>query len=594
MSGRIYRAAWALVAIPLAVAAFTVGRPAPLPRPALPPSFDEAVAEQLARSFAEMHPDRVPGSESAREAAAWVEEQLAAYNLRVERQTFIETIPGLGPVTLTNLIARPLRVGPQRSPETILVLAHRDNLGLSQGIDDNASGTAALIELARNLSTLTVSHTIVFVSTDGGAWGNLGAAALARRADLRGQTLAVVNLDALGGPGPPRLELIGDRPRSPTGVLLATAEASVVDETGEAPAHPGAVEQLLDLAFPFSLQDHAPFLAAGVSAVTLTSAAGRPPPARGDTALRPEKLGVLGRAAQSLVVSLDAAAETTRGTGSFVYLGGRFIRGAGIEFVLVVALVPALLATLDLFARLRRREVFLGGALRGFRSRLLAWLWIGALGVLFTAAGAFPGGTPRPLATATPAASDWPLEALLGFGVLALAGWLLARSRLVPRGPVERADELGGHLVAMLALCGVSLAVAVANAFALVLFLPSLHVWLWAPHVRDRPVLVRALLFSLGLAGPAGLIASFATRYGLGFDAPWYVVTLFTTGYASTTLLACLLVWAAAAAQVGAILFGRYAPYPGPADRPPRGPVRTAIRRGVLAARHRQSSPVSG
>ncbi|MCL4289051.1 MAG: M28 family peptidase [Thermoleophilia bacterium] len=589
VSGRIYRAAWALVAIPLVVAAFTVGRPAPLPRPALPPSFDQAVAERLARSLAEAYPDRTPGSTGARAAAGWVEEQLTAYNLRVERQTFARTIPGLGTVTLTNLLARPLRVGPQRSAETILVLAHRDNLGLSQGLDDNASGTAALIELARNLSTLTVSHTIVFASTDGGAWGNLGAAALADRADVRGQTLAVVNLDSLGGNGSPRLEFAGDSPRSPTGVLLATAEASVLDQTGRAPALPGAVAQLLDLAFPFSLQDHAPFLAADVSAVTLTSTSGRPPPPREDTALSVEQLGVLGRAAQSLVVSLDAAAETTRGTASFVYLGGRFIRGAGIQFVLVVALVPALLATLDLFARLRRRGLLLGSALRSFRSRLLAWLWLGALGALFTAAGAFPGGASRPLAPDTAAAETWPLEALLGLGALALAGWLFTRGRLVPRGPVERADELGGHLVAMLALGGVGLAVALTNAFALILFLPSVHAWLWAPHFRDRPVLVRALLYALGLAGPAGLVASFATRYGLGFDAPWYVATLFTTGYASTALLACLLVWAAAAAQVGVVLFGRYAPYPPAAERAPRGPIRTAIRSGARAARRRRA-----
>ena len=591
MSGRIYRAAWALVAVPLAVAAFTVGRPAPLPRPTLPPSFDEAVAEQLARSFAEANPDRSPGSTGGRAAASWVEGQLAAYNLRVERQTFTRTIPGLGTVTLTNLLARPLQVGSQRSPETILVLAHRDNLGLSQGLDDNASGTAALIELARNLSTLTVSHTIVFASTDGGAWGNLGAAALAERDDLRGPTLAVVNLDALGGAGPPRLELGGDSPRSPTGVLLATAEASVLDQTGVAPALPSAAEQLLDLAFPFSLQDHAPFLAADVSAVTLTSTSGRPPPPRGDTALAVEQLGVLGRAAQSLVVSLDAAAETTRGTASFVYLGGRFIRGAGIQFVLVVALAPALLATLDLFARLRRRGLVLGGALRSFRSRLLAWLWLGALGALFTAAGAFPGGTPRPLAPDTAAATAWPLEALLGLGALALGGWLLTRARLIPHSPVERADELGGHLVAMLALSAVGLAVALTNAFALIFFLPSLHAWLWAPHFRDRPVPARALLYALGFAGPAGLVAAFATRYGLGFDAPWYVATLFTTGYAPTALLGCFLVWGAAAAQIGAVLFGRYAPYPTAAERPPRGPVRAAIRRGARAARRRRDRP---
>ena len=583
VSGRMYRAAWALIALPLLLAAFTVGRPEPLPEPALPPAFDQQTAVQLATDLTRLFPDRSPGTVEARNAATWVARRLEDYNLSVERRSFTAEIPGLGEVELTNVVARPLRIGPQRSPEAIVVMAHRDNVG--QSANDNASGTAALIELARNLSTLTVSHTIIFVSTDGGAYGNLGAAELAADLRFRKDVLAVVNLDALGGSGPPRLEFAGDSPRSPAGVLLATADASALDQTGVTAVHPNASDQLLDLAFPFSLYDQAPFLGQGVSAVTLTSAGDRPPRPEGDTAVNPDTLGALGRTAQALVTSLDGAAEVARGTDSFVYLGGRFIRGLAIELVLFVALLPVLLTTLDLLARLRRRGISLGPALRSYRSRALVWFWTGGLAALFTVAGAFPGGAPRPLSPDTEPAQSWPFAALVGLCVLSAAGWFLARIRLIPREPAERGDELAGHLAAMLALCVVALGLAVTNGFSLLFVLPSLHAWLWAPHVRDRNVVVRAGVYALGLAGPAFPIGSFALRFDLGLDAPWYLASLFSVGYASTVLFLAFLAWGAAAGQVAAILFGRYAPYPSPGERPARGPFREAVRRTVLFAR---------
>jgi hypothetical protein len=46
--------------------------------------------------------------------------------------------------------------------------------------------------------------------------------------------------------------------------------------------------------------------------------------------------------------------------------------------------------------------------------------------------------------------------------------------------------------------------------------------------------------------------------------------------------------WAAAAGQLVAIVGGRYAPYPSAAERPPRGPLRQAIRQLVLAQRRRR------
>ena len=69
-----------------------------------------------------------------------------------------------------------------------MITAHRDNSGEGPSANDNASGTGALIELARSyasvggttLAQAQPAHTLVFVSTDGGAFGALGAARFAR------------------------------------------------------------------------------------------------------------------------------------------------------------------------------------------------------------------------------------------------------------------------------------------------------------------------------------------------------------------------------------------------------------------------------
>ena len=42
-----------------------------------------------------------------------------------------------------------MAVAPGQSPDVIVVMAHRDDTGVGPGANDNASGTAALLELAR-------------------------------------------------------------------------------------------------------------------------------------------------------------------------------------------------------------------------------------------------------------------------------------------------------------------------------------------------------------------------------------------------------------------------------------------------------------
>jgi hypothetical protein len=211
------------------------------------------------------------------------------------------------------------------------------------------------------------------------------------------------------------------------------------------------------------------------------------------------------------------------------------------------------------------------------------WAWAAALFGFFSFTGLLPGGEARPIPLDTPLAGDWPVLALGLLGTLAAIGWLVARPQLVPRREVTRPEELGGHLAAMLVLGVVALVVAAQNPYALVFVLPSLHAWLWLPHVAD--LYARLAVYAVGFAGPLLLLGSFAFRFDLGLDAPWYLLALTAVGYVPIPLAVAFVAWGAAASQVCAVAVGRYTPYPEQAERPERGPLRESIRQAVLFTR---------
>ncbi len=596
VSGRTYRGTWLLVALPLLLAAFTVTRPAPLSKPELPAAFDTQGARELARDLANTYPDRFPGTAGAAEAAAWFVDQLTPYGFQTRTDKFEATIAGRGRLPFENLVA----VAPGRSDSTIVIAAHRDNSGVSTGANDNASGTAALIELARSYANpagassapsssrrVSPTHTIVFLSTDGGLLGGIGAQHFLEHSPLARDVVAVINLDAIAGPGRARLEFAGDEPRSPSITLVATAAARILEQANLPPQRPSALRQLLDLAFPFSFYEQAPFVGHGVSAVTITSAGDRPPLSFGDTPrqLHVGRMGQIGRSAQQLLASLDAGLELATGTASYVYLGARVIRGWAIEFVLVAALLPFLAAAVDLFALTRRRRIPLGAAVRSFRTRLGFWIWLAVAFELVGLLGFWPHAAARPPAPQTSAGTDWPALGLIVLAGLAVSGWLVSRERLLPKREATTEEELAGHTVALLALGIAGLLVVAVNPFALVFVLPSLHAWLWLPHLRGRPLLSRLAALMLGFAGVALLVGEFATRFALGLDAPWYLAQLVAIGWVPVPLLAIAVVWAAASAQLAALSAGRYAPYPSASERPPLGPIRRTLRRTVLGIR---------
>src|SRR5262249_28416027 len=113
---------------------------------------------------------------------------------------------------------------------------------------------------------------------------------------------------------------------------------------------------------------------------------------------------------------------------------------------------PVPVATVDLFARCRRRRIPIAPALRALRSRLGFWAWVVVLFELFGLLGAWPDGAPRPVSPRSEAATNWPLGMLFLLGLLAIAGWFVTRERLLPRYEVTVEEELAGHAAALLAL----------------------------------------------------------------------------------------------------------------------------------------------
>ena len=252
LNARLVRVGFVVVAPALLALLFSISTTGTLPRASLEPLFDGENAATIARSLSVEYPSRVPGSEGAHQAARWYRETVGALGLTTDEDVWSEKLADLGTVELRNVVT----VVPGRSDETIVVVAHRDNAATGQPLGDNASGTAALVELARGFAPQEFGpdplpqRTLVLVSTDAGSYGGAGAERFA-------STIAARALRDRGrragwprGAGRPRLAIAGDEPVSPARALVRTAAARVEEQVGTSPSLPFVPTQLLDLGDP--------------------------------------------------------------------------------------------------------------------------------------------------------------------------------------------------------------------------------------------------------------------------------------------------------------------------------------------------------
>ena len=147
---------------------------------------------------------------------------------------------------------------PTRASEAMVVGAHYDHVGRSggavyPGADDNASGTAVVLELARAFAMAGgASRTLVFVLFSGEEIGLLGSRHYVRNPTVPiERTVAMINFDMVGR--------LGDRPLGVGGVATGGGLKAVVDDAGRQLGI-----GLGDRDAPGDASDHAPFDKAGV------------------------------------------------------------------------------------------------------------------------------------------------------------------------------------------------------------------------------------------------------------------------------------------------------------------------------------------
>lgn len=285
------------------------GAPSPqaAPPPATPISPEEAVDPARLREFINALPQA---------RAAWSDDRhrdglRAAEVLILNRLTALGYQPELEPIDFlgsrTSGVDDRARADPSHEPwnnilvtltgigapqEMLIVGAHFDAVPGSPGADDNATGTAALLELARVLKDRPMQRSVRLIFFNLEEVGLVGSRAHVERlksAPNPPQVVGMVSLEMLGfysdAPASQRSPLPKSDAFSPPTVGNFLALVGLARSQGfsrplaaamaeAAPSLPVLAVDFLPIAPPdFARSDHAPFIAAGMPAVMLTDTA---------------------------------------------------------------------------------------------------------------------------------------------------------------------------------------------------------------------------------------------------------------------------------------------------------------------------------
>ena len=231
-----------------------------------PVEWIKDLVEQVSRSSLEANltqlvswSTRYSTSPSYSEAATWAQEQLSGMGY----QTRLENI-AVGSSTSHNVIAE--KSGNQTgSKDLVIVVAHLDSINIwggssanAPGADDNGSGSAGLLEIARVLGTHQNQHDLRFILFGGEEQGLFGSNQYVSglEATEQARIKAVLNMD-----------MIGTLNITTPSVLIegATLSQSAIDALAK------AAETYTGLTVEISLNpfasDHVPFINAGIPAV---------------------------------------------------------------------------------------------------------------------------------------------------------------------------------------------------------------------------------------------------------------------------------------------------------------------------------------
>jgi hypothetical protein len=545
---RIYRGAFVPFALALVIVAFSFGkRPPPLPSPLAPDAFSSAAAIRDLSFMAATYPDRRPGSPDDRAFAAWIAQQFRAdrFDTRVVRfgadtvdgHRTLETVIGTRPGLLN---------------KAIVLVAHRD--AFRPGSPAELSGSAALVELAQALGNRVTQRKLVFVSTSGGSGGDAGAAELAR--ELGEPVDAVIVLGDLAGTQSRRPYVVPFSNGSQQAPLRLrrTVEAALQAQLGRSPGGVSTFDQFARLAFPLTVGEQGPLLADGLPAV-LVQQSGELGPSPGER-LAPNaqtRIAIFGQGVLAAIGALDAGPGSLNQPTQDILSGANVLPVWAVSLLVATLIIPALVTTVDGFARVRRRRrpvavwfAWLGATIVPFLLAALFAALLGSSGLLHAAPSGPVTSRQLPLGTAGRAA-------LVSVALVFVLAWLMRRAMMRRLGVPGAASAPGAATALLLTLCALAVIVWALNPYAAALLVLPLNLWLIATALEPAPP--RRLAAALVLVAVLPLVfvmALDASRLSLGpISFAWMALLLLAGGHVG---IGGLLLWSIAGGCLAAVI----------------------------------------
>ena len=560
---RIYRVAFVPAILAVVLVMFSLQSSARPLQQGLPADivFEGAAAQTTAQRIVDAAPDRRAGTDGDRRAARLVAAAFRQSGFTVEADSFRRDEKDL-----VNVIGR--RAG--ETGRQIVVVADRDASGVPDAAG-SASDTAALLQLARVFQGRPSEKTLVLASVDGSALGQVGATRLMDSLPEPDQVEGIVTVSELGYGGDDLPAVVGwsDTTDRASQRLLRTAAESVREETGSLAPGTGSAGQVARLSFPLGIGAQGVLLGGGYDAVRIAGGGEREDTSgtTGDSIDR-DRLGTLGRVMLRTVNALDQTNRSPGTPSAYITVAGQVMPGWVLGVLGLALILPALVAGVDAFARVRRR-----------RSPVTPWLaWLAAgtgafvLGLGLAYLLDVVGAVDPP---AAPVAPDLiPLDAgglgvMAGVLVVVVGAWLGLRRAAIAADPDLRVPSAPGAAVVLaLAMSFGTLALWLVNPFSALIMVPALHLWMLATLVDPPPRRrTRLAMVAGGLVLPLLLALYQLVVLDLNpLGGAWYLLLLVTGGHIGliSSLLGCL--FAGVLAGVVAVAVSP----PPEAPRPPR------------------------
>lgn len=152
---------------------------------------------------------RKTGTEGIEKAATFIEDVFRKYGIEPYFQTYRDSFQVEG-VTGYNLVGLKEGTDPDLKDEYIIIGAHYDHIGegkpvagdsIANGANDNASGTTAVLELAKHFANVDTGRSILFTLFSAEEMGLVGAKRLAERLKAEDIDLYLMfNIEMIGVP----------------------------------------------------------------------------------------------------------------------------------------------------------------------------------------------------------------------------------------------------------------------------------------------------------------------------------------------------------------------------------------------------------